>query len=74
MLMSMSIFFLLHAGVHISHHVDHHNVVSTLTEWKSESVMDRRTTDDGRTGVGACQVPQPTLRSSQLENLTLGRC
>ena len=47
----------LHVGHHFSHHVGHHNVVSTLcevsetlTEWKSESVMDGRT--DIWTGVG----------------------
>ena len=44
----------LHVGRHVSHHVGHRNVVSTLcevsetlTEWKSEIITY------GRTGVGA---------------------
>ena len=50
----------LHVGRHVSHHGGHRNVVSTLcevslTERKSESVMDGRTDGptDGRDGVGA---------------------
>ena len=42
-----------HVHLHVGRHVSHRNVVSmfcegseTLTEWKSESVMDRRRTTD----------------------------
>ena len=50
----------LHVGRHVNHRVGHHNVISrlcevsgTLTEWKSESVMDLRTDRLTEVGLGA---------------------
>ena len=38
---------------HVHLHVGHHDVVSTLTEWKSESITDDGQITDRLTGVGA---------------------